>query len=228
MRKTLFKNKSSLDVNLANDILKQLNKYRNENGKASILFSGGSTPHGMLKQLAESTFDWSDIIVSLVDDRVVEKTSEYSNSAMIENLFLNKINGTKPHFYQLVLHPEEAINNMNEVLGYMDKLSFPDIVILGMGPDGHFASLFPNDKASAEGLKLTFNKPLIYTNAPQEPKKRISFSWSYLRKASEIYLHITGEEKLKLLIQKEKRAEVLPIDTLLNDQEVKPTLYWAP
>jgi 6-phosphogluconolactonase len=96
-----------------------------------------------------------------------------------------------------------------------------------MGSDGHFASLFPRNKKSERGLLLNNRNAFCYTTAPSEPKERISFTWSFLRKSANLFLFITGEEKMALIDLIYKRDE-LPIDSFLIDDEITPEIFWAP
>lgn len=229
MNRKIFAHRESLEIQLVDDILAALEKAIQARGEASILFSGGSTPKGMLARLTERPFDWSAVKIGLVDDRMVETTSEYSNAKMINELLISRIKGVKPQFFPLVYIPADESLNFDDAMSAVVQLGTPDVAILGMGGDGHFASLFPNDECSTKGLSEDRTAPLIYTHAPVEPKNRISYSWSLLRRAKHLYLHIAGEEKLKLIdAQEERLNDLLPIDTVLNDQEIEPVMYWAP
>lgn len=228
MEQHKFSDKASLENELASSITEKLKEAIRLKGSASILFSGGSTPKGLLGKLATSDFDWSAVKVGLVDDRMVPPNSEDLNANMIRDLFVDKIEGSRPAFYPLVPAWDDRSMNIELAMNTAIHIGTPDVVILGMGGDGHFASLFPNDEASSQGLSLKENSPLMYTQAPVFPKSRISHTWSYLRSARSLIIHITGESKLELLEQSEHRSAPLPIDTVLNDNGVNPELYWAP
>jgi 6-phosphogluconolactonase len=142
-------------------------------------------------------------------------------------MFLDKIEGVKPSFFPLVASQDPS-DNVEFAMESVIQLGVPDVVVLGMGEDGHFASLFPGDRASNAGLKPDETAPVVYTTAPVEPRSRISHSWSFLRRARNIYLHITGEPKLQLIEQSDSRNQPLPIDRVLRDGSVGSVLYWAP
>jgi 6-phosphogluconolactonase/glucosamine-6-phosphate isomerase/deaminase len=150
-----------------------------------------------------------------------------SNSNMIHANFLDRIEGGKPSYYPLVFHCEDKIRNMIMAMDSAVNFGIPDIVVLGMGGDGHFASLFPNDTSSNLGLDIQFPNPILYTIAPVQPNFRISYSWSQLRKARFHFIHITGDSKWEVIAQHSTRQNDLPIDVVLRDQQINPVLYWA-
>ncbi|MDB4088754.1 6-phosphogluconolactonase [Flavobacteriales bacterium] len=227
MKKNKFENKEKLEDELRDRIVLLIKDSIAKNESTSLLFSGGSTPSGLFKKLAKVELDWSSVKIGLVDDRMVEEKSEFSNANMIQDLFISKIKTSKPQFFPLVFDHENEKNNSKKLNEIIDEIGVPDITILGMGGDGHFASLFPRNKKSERGLLLNNRNAFCYTTAPSEPRERISFTWSFLRKSTNLFLFITGESKLSLIDSIYKREE-LPIDTLLIDDEIKPELYWAP
>lgn len=228
MSRHLFDTKLELEQQLCRDILAVLEKGIQNNGSASILFSGGSTPKGLFKQLASSDFNWSKVNVSLVDDRMVPAASEHSNERLLNESFLDEIEGEKPTFYPLVFFSDDEAKNMSIAIKTVHKIGTPDVAVLGMGTDGHFASLFPNDEHSNKGLQRGFESPLLYTNAPKPPINRISLSWQFLSDAKARFLHITGAEKLEIIDNLNARESTLPIDTVLTDETSTTALYWAP
>ena len=173
-----FESRTALEEVLADRILSTLNEIVQEKKQALVLFSGGSTPVGLLKRLAAERFDWSLVTVSLVDDRMVEEDSSFSNYKMIKELFFNQIAAEfQPKLLPLVVDSADFDRNMELVSKNFENIASPDLVILGMGNDGHFASLFPNDDASEEALNEDNNEKLVYTNAHVFQEDRISFSW---------------------------------------------------
>jgi 6-phosphogluconolactonase len=221
-----FSDKNELDTALAKSIVQDLSKAIATKGSAYLLLSGGSTPKGLFQILAHEALDWQFVTVGLVDDRMVSEDSEFSNAAMLKNLLINQISGDKkPHFQPLVYQTDNDELNLNIATEQLNMIGLPDVVVLGMGNDGHFASLFPGDPASEQSLRQINSDALLYTKAPQFPHSRISHSWAYLRQAGKLYLHITGNEK-KDLIRNQHKGK-LPIDTVLNDKETSVEIFWS-
>jgi 6-phosphogluconolactonase len=229
MKKRIFPNSLELDQAFAKCIATLLNEKIEETGVASILFSGGSTPVKFFGELAQQEVDWAKVKVGLVDDRLVPITSEYSNSKLMsDHLFEALPVSNRPSFHPLVSQPFDASNNLDKAIEMAKEFGTPDIVILGMGTDGHFASLFPTDLSSEKALRQFESDDVVYTIAPSVPKFRISFSWGFLRKAKYIFVHVTGKNKLELIESQESRGELLPIDYVLTDTAIEPVIYWAP
>ena len=213
MIKNKFKNKEKLEDELVDRIVSLIKESNIQKKKTSILFSGGSTPSGLLEKLSNVKLNWSKV--------------KFSNAKMIQELFISKIKKLPPQFYPLVFDHENENENTKQLNKIIDEIGVPDITILGMGSDGHFASLFPRNKKSERGLLLNNRNAFCYTTAPSEPKERISFTWSFLRKSANLFLFITGEEKMALIDLIYKRDE-LPIDSFLIDDEITPEIFWAP
>ena len=113
-------------------IYEALKNSIDNNGRASFVVSGGSSPVKSFNDLSKSDLDWSKVSVTLVDDRVVSSEHSDSNEKLLkENLFIN--NASAAEFISLKSDSDEVMN-INRPF---------DIMLLGMGEDGHFASLFP-------------------------------------------------------------------------------------
>ena len=219
-----FDNKKDLDFSLAADIIKWIHQAIMKKGTASILFSGGSTPHGLLETLSQNDIVWEKVKIGLVDDRMVAQDSAFLNANMIQEKLIQKLSGYKPQFYPLVTDHEDPSRNMKMAKKSTSMLGEIDVCILGMGTDGHFASIFPNDEKSQKAL-FDKNETIIhYTEAPAVPKQRITYSWPFLRKSKTLILHITGQNKMDLL--KDKNRDRLPIDIIFNDNK-GPLVYWT-
>ena len=102
-------------------------------GFASLVVSGGSSPLPLYNMLSMTDIDWSKVFIYLGDDRVVESNHKDSNEHLIKTQLM--INNASKASFNSLLYPELRVNEI--------KLPF-DIVLLGLGMDGHFASLFPD------------------------------------------------------------------------------------
>lgn len=197
-----FESKALLEVELASKIADILRIAITEKGTATILLSGGSTPKNLYQKLSEIDLDWSKVHVGLVDERFVPQDSPFSNETLIrENLMQNKATAAKMH--PMVIHTAEYVENLKLATEENRVFENPDVIVLGMGDDGHTASLFPNDPSSEDATHS--NNLLANTNAPNEPTQRITFCGPILKKGNHNFLMITGARKLEVLSESIER-----------------------
>jgi 6-phosphogluconolactonase len=224
-----YTTKTDLEKDLVTTIVSILTLAIDKKGTASILFSGGSTPKGLLNQLAKTDLDWKNIKIGLVDDRMVDEFSPFSNLAFLKKELVHLIEGdAKPRICPLVFSSQKKEDNLAKATQSVLSLDSIEVVLLGMGTDGHFASFFPKDAASLAALEISCKTPLVYTTAPSFPQERISFSWSYLKSARHIFLHITGQAKKELIGANRDASSLLPIDRFLEEATSSMAIYWAP
>jgi 6-phosphogluconolactonase len=154
---TEFSSRDELDLALAKSISQILSDAIKQKGKASIAVSGGSTPKGLFSILSQSDIDWSRVTVTLADERWVTLDSNDSNTRLVhENLLQNKAAAAKFfHLKQGEEFSEETLNDLN--IAANTTLLPLDVLILGMGEDGHTASLFPCSKQIKAGLKVMWH-----------------------------------------------------------------------
>lgn len=186
-------------MNLANELAETLNSRIASNSFASIALSGGSSPIGLYEELSKKAIDWHRVAVTLIDDRKVPPNHKDSNQRLLkETLFQNRAASAK--FIGLEDWP---INQP------------PDIGILGMGEDGHFASLF----SAMLHTDLAFNPevaPTVISTAPMGNPKvpRVTMNLSMVLAIQNRVLFIVGDKK-KSTLQKALTGVDLPITRLL-------------
>ena len=207
----IFPTKEFLEDALLGEIKLKLREAISKLGIAKILLSGGSTPSGLYKKLSSIKLDWSKVIVGLVDERFVENTSDYSNEKLIrESLLINNAkNATFVPMINSISNEKENLITTKESYSIFNQSTF---VILGMGEDGHTASLFPNDPESIEALN---SKSFIhFTNSPSMPERRITCTPKLLLSSKNIFLMLTGENKKEVLFSAAKNK--LPISHFIG------------
>lgn len=164
-------------------------------GRASIAFSGGSTPTLMLEKLAGHALDWSRVAVTLVDERCVSVDDERSNAGMVHRTLLQNL-GSQPEFFPLYV-PGESPTKREERLN-----AFPrpfDVVHLGMGEDAHTASFFPDSDNIAAMLDPRQPSRLMETQSVSSRETRLTWSLTALLESRMLILQLIGARKLAVL-----------------------------
>jgi 6-phosphogluconolactonase len=197
-------------------------------GIASIAVSGGSTPKPLFAALSSIDLPWSKVYVTLADDRWVDLSDDASNEKLVrENLLVN--HASVANFVSLKTEDANAEDAETEIANRLNALQLPlDIVILGMGEDGHTASLFPCSAQIGEGLNLHRIKPVLATQPTTAPHQRMSLSLATIVASPHVFLHITGDKKRNVLEQalSQHTAIEKPIKAVCDHCSVN--LIWAP
>lgn len=192
-----FSSKDQLDQSLCADLVKIIQRAISENGSANILLSGGSSPIRLYELMSNVALDWSKVLIGLVDERFVPPINEFSNEKMIRERLIQN-HAVTARFVGMVANSLDQIENVNFIAGkyrpFMQKI---DLVLLGMGEDGHTASLFPNDKVSEHLLKSS-EIGIYNTISPNFPTNRITCSAAMLLQAENIILMLSGKKKLQV------------------------------
>jgi|TARA_B000000475_G_scaffold229561_1_gene194720 6-phosphogluconolactonase len=166
-----------------------------------IVLSGGSTPMSFYKRLSETDIKWSNYEITLSDERDVEILDPLSNEGSIKAIINN--NSFNRSFISLV--KEGAQSRLDLIKSY-------DLCILGMGDDGHIASIFPNMSNLSEALH--HKSSLINLNDGYPDVSRLTMTLNEINKSKQIILLIKGEKKFNLLMDKRSDSELLPVDHL--------------
>ena len=209
-----FDTNSELIKTLTEDIKIIVENAIREKGKSYLLLSGGSTPLPLYKSIADCDLDWDKIHIGLVDERFVDQSSGFSNEALIRNVF-KKIKNE--NFSSMVINQFDLVKNLEEVSINYAPFIGADIVLLGMGDDGHTASIFPNDPMSELAIQ-DIDGGICYTNSPNHPTKRITCNRSMLISSSYLFLYFTGLKKLdKFKLAKEEGTPISHFESQLTE-----------
>jgi len=203
LKNIAFKIAKSIASTLEESVLKK--------GYATLVVSGGNSPLEIFSHLNQMPIPWSKITIILGDDRMLDSGNSDSNDKLIrENLIINKAGSAK--YLSLI-----------DLLVTPSKLNFPfDVSLLGMGLDGHFASLFPELLANMSLFKVDAPHEIYLSeNALGHPShKRISMNLSMLLNSDRCILLVSSESKRAVLDQAIGDSR-LPIHHLINQNKVK-------
>lgn len=206
-----------------------------ETGKAAtLLLSGGGTPAPLYQALSEVDLDWSAVKAALVDERWVEPGHKASNESFAkQSLCCNKATAV-----ELIGMKNAAANpqqGLAETTARYEEMTRPfTLNILGMGPDGHTASLFPNAEGLAQALDTS--SPDILSAIRATPSAvtgdyidRMTLSLKGILDSDLIVLIITGEEKLAVYRDALAAKDIAsaPVAAVLQ-QDAPIKVFWAP
>ncbi|WP_196138855.1 6-phosphogluconolactonase [Aliikangiella sp. G2MR2-5] len=212
----------------------QLEKAVQQQGEATFLVSGGTTPKPLYCSLSKTKLPWQRIKVAMVDERWVNPDNEASNERLIRiNLLKNLARDAR--LTTMKIDGQSPVEACATIENCYKKLNTPfDLTILGMGNDGHTASLFPNSIGLETGLnsESTLCCPIDAVNSAAAGKyqQRLSLTINAIKRSRQIKLLITGDKKLKTY-QKAKRAGStmeMPVRAILQLKDIPINIYWAP
>ncbi|MCH9622057.1 MAG: 6-phosphogluconolactonase [Chlamydiia bacterium] len=177
-------------------------------GQFSVALSGGSTPKALYNKLKDykDAIDWSKVLVFFSDERSVGPNDPDSNFHMAMTNGFADLPIPTDHIFRMKAETnahENAALYENIIKSKLKNESF-DLILLGMGDDGHTASLFPGTDALNETSKL-----IVENNVPQKNTLRMTFTYPLIAKAKHIFFLVTGDGKAdmvqKVLSDKEQK-----------------------
>lgn len=223
---TLSDNKTTLAKKLAVSVVKQLKQSIETNNKASMAVSGGATPVEFFQQLSEQELDWSKVTITLVDERWISTTEAESNENLVREHLL-KNHAERAYFLGLKNDaelPSEGIMDCETKL--REQIEQLDVVVLGMGIDGHTASWFAGSKQLANLIDVDTSAWCLPVEDDFLPQPRMSLTWRFMKSAKKIYLHFIGDDKNPLFAQAcEGITEELPISHVLHQDGININVY---
>ncbi|MGE4532956.1 6-phosphogluconolactonase [Halomonas sp.] len=214
-----------LAAQLAEAVAEALRADLARHDQALLVLSGGSTPVPFFAALADCELPWARVQVTLADERWVAEDAADSNARLVREHLL-KGPAAAATFVPLTTADPTPEQGAAAVAERLEALAWPaSAVILGMGGDGHTASLFPDSRELA--LALTTEAAAVAVRTPSQPQPRITLSAERLHQARRHFLHITGGDKRAVLARALAGDDVrkLPIRAFLA---CPLATYWAP
>lgn len=225
-----FANTAALFETLAADIADTLQAGLAAGRGASLVVPGGRTPVALFERLCTVELDWDDVWVTVGDERWVDTQSAASNEKLVRDHLLKGL-AAGAHFVGLKNHAADARSGARAGWSAVAEMPRPfDFMLVGMGDDGHVASLFPDSPGLALALDLAQPPGCIAMTASAPPRERLSLNLRALLDARRIAVLITGEDKWATYERARVRGPAvdMPVRALLQQQNVPVTVYWAP
>lgn len=199
-------------------------------GEAGLVVSGGSTPKPLFRCLSNLDIEWEKITVTLADERWVDPSDSSSNEHLVRAMLLQNRARTAT-FIPLKNNAGRALQGEALCQENLARMFRPfSVVILGLGLDGHTASLFPGSGELPAALDMQSGRTCAAVSPPDAPFERMSLTLPTLLDAKQIILHITGQDKLDVLrtALAEGPEQEMPIRLILRQQTCPVEIYWAP
>jgi len=223
-----FEDREDASAAAAERIVDALARRLDAQGEASVVVSGGTSPAGVFEVLARTSLAWPDVHVVLSDERWVPPDHEDSNEKLVRETLLagEARDASLLPVYKQGVAIEERCSEINEELL---QAPFPFAsALLGMGEDGHFASLFPDADNLREGLDVDFRQLCIPVQTAASPHPRVSLTLSALSRSDEIVLLIFGDAKRDVYEAARTSTNGTPVSHLLRQKRAPVYVYWAP
>lgn len=225
-----FDTPSALASALADRVAAELSVAIVERKQAVLAVSGGKTPELFFHYLAKADIDWKNILVTLVDERFVPVTDERSNERLVRATLLQNF-ASKARFCGLYTPAITAELGAFSGASRINSLPRPfDVIVLGMGTDGHTASLFPGGDRLKQALDPESRALVLPIHARGLKEARLTLTLPVISEARFIALHIEGQQKLDVFERALQDGPIteLPIRAVLKYTRHPIQVYWAP
>jgi 6-phosphogluconolactonase len=220
----------ALAEQLADNLAASLSQAIAQRGLASLVVSGGNSPKQLFQVLRTRPLDWSRVCVALADERWVEPTDAGSNEKLVRDNLLRD-GAAAARFTGL--KNSAASPDLGAVSAWETFARVPrpfDVTVLGMGDDGHTASLFPRSPNLHAALDPSAAPGCVGMRAPTEPHARLSLNLSALLHSRLVYILIIGAAKLETFTAASGSGPVedMPVRAVLRQDRTPVEVVWAP
>ncbi|MFT0546515.1 6-phosphogluconolactonase [Allopusillimonas ginsengisoli] len=208
---------------LARYIADSLEADIEKTGRAGLAVSGGRSPIPLFETLSVIDLPWPAVDIMLVDERFVPADDPDSNENLVRQHLLRD-KAANARFHGLI-----TSTNLAECVSLANSQRHEGITlaILGMGDDGHTASLFPNAPQLHEGLAPDTTQRYLHITPPEAPHERISMTLSAILSAGQLVLAISGTAKREVLEKASvKPTPDLPVSYIVTQTGVPCDIYW--
>ena len=225
-----FRSAADAAAALATDITEALQSGLAAGRGASLVVPGGHSPVALFEALSNADLDWEDVWVTLGDERWVDGHNIASNERLVREHLLRNA-AARANFVGLKNSAPDPSAGAAAVWSTVADLPRPfDYMLLGMGDDGHTASLFPQSPGLAAALDPSAPPGCVAMQAPQPPHQRLSLNLRALLDSRRIALLIIGEAKWATYQRARTQGPIaeMPVRALFHQQNVPVSVYWSP
>jgi 6-phosphogluconolactonase len=221
-----FESSDAMAEGLASAIAAELAETIAGQGSASLILSGGRTPRRLFERLSTKALSWNKVKISLADERLVPATESESNERLLRDHLLKNA-AQAAVFIPLWQGEGDPVESAVEAISALDK---PFVkVVLGIGEDGHFASLFPGTPGLSAALDPAPGRIAIFVPAAGARQPRVSLTLGALLNTRSIAISFEGREKRRVFESALLSGpfEELPVRAILHQNIVPVDVYWS-
>ncbi|MDD3619903.1 MAG: 6-phosphogluconolactonase [Desulfobulbaceae bacterium] len=225
-----FPDPETLAGALAAAVAERLRNALAAENTVSLVVSGGTTPKPFFRRLSEYDLSWNRVLITLADERWVDAADGASNEFLVRSQLLRG-RARAATFVPLKNSAPTARQGEDECHLALSLLPRPfAAVILGMGGDGHTASLFPGAAGLAEALDMHSDRNCAAVSPAHAPHERLTLTLPLLLDAGLIILHVTGAAKRRVLAEALEGGPAMrmPVRAVLDQDKTPVHIYWAP
>lgn len=223
-----FETQGAASAAAAAEIERALRTAIAQRGRAVFVGTGGRTPAAVYERLRNADLDWSRVTVTLSDDRCVGPDAPESNARLVQqHLLLGEAAAARfEPLWTPSASPEAAALAVEPVIHGLMPF---DVVLLGMGVDGHVASLIPGDPKLGEAMAPDAARAVVGvpSGIGSPPLPRVSLTFSALLRARLVLVLVSGEAKHEVVRRAQAGAD-LPVSALLSQTAVPVRVLWSP
>ena len=228
LNEEFFANRSLASQSVAKRITAALEHDLDKAPEAALIVSGGSTPKQCYELLANTQLAWDRVHILLSDERCVHPDHQASNEGMIRRSLVTH-RAAKAKLVSVCDSDLPLVGNCDVLAEKMRALPKPySAALLGIGEDGHFASLFPDFDRLDEGLDLDSKQSCMLVNTAASPHPRVTLTMPSILQSREVLLLFFGNEK-RAMYERAKLGDCrYPLSRLLQQQHTPVRMFWAP
>jgi len=226
---TFFSDRKRLFAGLTQDFQDRLAEIIRKRRKASLALAGGTTPGPLYEALSNAPLAWEKVSVTVTDERWVSPQDPASNEYLIRDLLLRR-RAAGATFVPFKTNHAKASGGAATAEKRLSPIMPFDIVLIGMGPDGHIASLIPGAEGYAAAADPAGTKKVAGIHAPGAAgsPERMTLTLHGLLSSRRIVLLIMGQDKLNVYNEAKAGAGNSPLRDLLTQRKVPVHAFWAP
>ena len=197
--------------------------------RATLAVSGGKSPIAFFQALSRQDLDWARVNITLVDERIVPTRHADSNTGLVRQHLLQNRAAAATWLPMIDdAASEGSLKNPADAVAFaLRHYVQPDVLVLGMGGDGHTASIFPQAPQFADAVRPDYPQPLLHTSPITAPHERISMTLAAIVATPHVYLAIAGADKRRVYeAAAQAQTAQYPISYVLHSQKVNAHVFY--